>query len=107
MKIQVISKALTLFLVVMVLGCSSKKQEARILVFSKTTNFRHESIPVGIEAIKKIGAAHGILVDTTENADRFNEENLRRYSAVIFLSTTGDVLNQQQQNDFERFIQAG
>ncbi|MDB5243729.1 MAG: cytochrome, partial [Spirosoma sp.] len=46
-------------------------------------------------------------VDTTENADRFNEENLKRYRAVVFLSTTGDVLNSQQQNAFERYIQAG
>jgi cytochrome c len=108
MKSQVIRKALKLLLVmVIVSGCSSKKQETRILVFSKTTVFRHESIPSGIEAIKKMGEAHGIVVDTTENADRFNEENLRRYDAVIFLSTTGDILNQQQQNDFERFIQAG
>lgn len=46
-------------------------------------------------------------MDTTENAANFNEENLRRYQAVVFLNTTGDVLNQEQQNDFERFIQAG
>src|SRR5690349_18136324 len=91
---------LILFLITTILSCSSKKQEPRILVFSKTTVFRHESIPAGIEAIRKMCAEHGVAVDTTENADRFNEENLRRYSAVIFLSTTGDVLNQQQQNDF-------
>ncbi|MGC3948099.1 MAG: ThuA domain-containing protein [Chryseolinea sp.] len=86
---------------------STEKHEPRILVFSKTTVFRHESIGKGIEALRKMGEEHHFIVDTTENADRFNEENLSRYNAVVFLSTTGDVLNQEQQNDFERYIQAG
>ncbi len=47
------------------------------------------------------------MVDTTEDASKFNEENLKRYQAVVFLSTTGDVLNAEQQNSFERYIQAG
>ncbi|HYG41244.1 MAG TPA: ThuA domain-containing protein [Cytophagales bacterium] len=88
-------------------SCSSEKEEARVLVFSKTAGFRHESIPAGIEAIKKLGIKNGFSVDTTENASAFHEENLEKYNAVIFLNTTGDVLNKQQQNDFERFIQAG
>ncbi len=94
-------------LMLLPISCSKKKTDLRILVFSKTTVFRHESIPQGIAALKKLGEEHHIQVDTTENADNFNEENLKRYSAVVFLSTTGDVLSQEQQNDFERFIQAG
>lgn len=105
------AKSLLLTLVILLLiggSCQNQKDEApRVLVFSKTTVFRHESIGSGIEAIRKLGQEHHFLVDTTENAAQFNEENLRRYKAVIFLSTTGDVLNQQQQNDLERFIQAG
>ena len=85
----------------------SKKEEPRVLVFSKTTVFRHESIAAGIEAIKRLGAKYHFQVDTTENAANFYEENLKRYKTVIFLNTTGDVLNPEQQNDFERFIQAG
>ncbi len=103
---KTLSCLVTLLLLVST-SCSEKKEEVRILVFSKTAGFRHESIPAGIEAIKKLAAKRNILVDTTENSANFNEENLRRYSAVVFLSTTGDVLNQEQQNDFERFIQAG
>jgi len=98
--------ALIVPLLLLVWSCS-KKEEPRVLVFSKTTVFRHESIAAGIAAIKKLGEKHHFIVDTTENAASFYEENLKRYKAVIFLSTTGDVLNQEQQNDFERFIQAG
>jgi cytochrome c len=98
---------LVLFLLVFGFSCNTKKEPTRVLVFSKTAGFRHESIAAGIEAIKKLGARHNFLVDTTENADNFHEENLKRYKAVIFLNTTGDVLNPEEQNDFERFIQAG
>jgi cytochrome c len=110
MRVLFSFKRLNQFVIILLLfglSCNTKKEPTRILVFSKTTVFRHESIPAGIEAIKKLCAAHNILVDTTENAANFHEENLKRYSAVIFLSTTGDVLNPEQQNDFERFIQAG
>jgi cytochrome c len=79
----------------------------RVLVFSKTVAFRHASIGAGQKALFQLGKAHGFAVDTTEDAGRFNEENLKRYQAVVFLSTTGDVLNPQQQNAFERYIQAG
>ncbi len=79
----------------------------RVLVFSKTGGFRHASIGPGKAAIQKLGVENGFTVDTTEDATLFNEKNLRRYVAVIFLNTTGDVLNPLQQNAFERYIQAG
>ncbi|HEV7347321.1 ThuA domain-containing protein [Telluribacter sp.] len=83
------------------------KEQPRILVFSKTAAFRHTSIEAGQKALMQLGKEKGFAVDTTEDASRFNEENLKKYQAVVFLSTTGDVLNAQQQNAFERYIQAG
>src|SRR5882762_8134491 len=82
-------------------------QQPRVLVFSKTTGFRHNSIPNGIAAIQKLGQENGFAVDATEDAAAFTWKNLARYSAVVFLSTTGDVLNPAQQDVFERYIQAG
>lgn len=79
----------------------------RLLVFSKTAGFRHTSIEPGIAAIRKLGAEQGFAVDATEDATAFNERNLRRYRAVVFLSTTGDVLNPTQESIFERYIQSG
>ncbi len=100
----------TLFISLLATGLWSYvtvKEPLRILVFSKTVAFRHASIGAGQKALFQLGKTQGFVVDTTENADRFTEENLRRYRAVVFLSTTGDVLNPQQQNAFERYIQAG
>nr|WP_228713913.1 ThuA domain-containing protein [Arundinibacter roseus] len=79
----------------------------RILVFSKTAGFRHASIPAGQARLFKMGKEQGFAVDTTENSAAFTEENLKKYQAVVFLSTTGDVLNPTQQVAFERYIQAG
>lgn len=89
-------------------SCSKKRKgDPRVLVFSKTEGFHHASIPDGIKAIQKLGKENGFLVDTTTNAAMFTEDTLKKYSAVIFLSTTGNVLNMSQQKDFERYIQAG
>ncbi|GEO06372.1 hypothetical protein AAE02nite_40360 [Adhaeribacter aerolatus] len=83
------------------------KDPPRILVFSKTAGFRHGSIEAGQKAFQQLGKQNGFTVDLTENSDQFDEANLKRYQAVVFLNTTGDVLNAQQQNAFERYIQAG
>jgi len=90
------------------LSCSKKRvDKPRVLIFSKTMGFHHASIDAGIAAIQKLGKENGFDVDTTKNAGMFNEDNLKKYSTVIFLSTTGDVLNYRQEVAFERYIQAG
>ncbi|MDR6565671.1 ThuA domain-containing protein [Chitinophaga ginsengisegetis] len=100
---------LLLALVVVGLAACKKSRpgKPRVLVFTKTGGFRHSSIPVGIKAIQKLGLENGFDVDTTENAAKFNEDTLAQYAAVIFLNTTGDVLDNYQEADFERYIQAG
>jgi type 1 glutamine amidotransferase/glucose/arabinose dehydrogenase/PKD repeat protein len=79
----------------------------RVLVFSKTAGFRHDSIETGVARVKQLGTANNFAVDATEDATAFRAANLRRYQAVIFLSTTGDVLNKAQQNAFENYIGDG
>src|SRR5690606_32503585 len=81
--------------------------EFSALVFSKTAAFRHDSIPAGIAAIQELGEEHGFTVDATEDAGAFTEENLANYDVVVWLSTTGDVLNAEQQRAFEEYIQNG
>ncbi|MGI9546272.1 MAG: ThuA domain-containing protein, partial [Flavobacteriaceae bacterium] len=90
------------------IGCQNKREgNPKVLVFYKTMGFKHESIPAGIAAIQELGEAHNFEVDTTRNALLFDEDNLKRYAAIIFLSTTGDVLDHLQEAAFERYIQAG
>jgi len=78
------------------------------LIFSSTAAFRHtECIPQGTVAIAQMAARRGFEVDATENAAAFTDANLANYDVVIFLCTTGDVLNADQQGAFERYIRAG
>ncbi len=79
----------------------------RVLVFSKTAGFRHSSIETGVATIRALGKEMGFDVDASEDAAVFTDRNLRRYRAVVFMSTTGDILNDTQQGAFERYIQAG
>ncbi len=81
--------------------------QATLLVFSKTKGWRHSSIPHGKEAMKKIAANKNYVLSFSENAAVFNDDSLKKYNAVIFLSTTGNILDAEQQAAFERYIQAG
>ncbi|WP_218011161.1 ThuA domain-containing protein [Herbidospora mongoliensis] len=79
----------------------------KVLVFSKTAGFRHDSIAVGTQAIRDIGSANDFTVDSTEDSSAFNTSNLSQYKAVVFLSTTGDVLNDTQQSAFQSYVDGG
>jgi hypothetical protein len=82
---------LTLLSVLLQVGCTSRAP--RVLVFTKTDGYRHGSIDAGIAALQEIGAQNGFVVDTTEQASAFTEQNLQNYAAVVFLNTSGDVLD--------------
>ena len=86
--------------------------EFSVLVFSKVTNFRHDSIPAGIEAIKKLGAENHFDVVATDDAAAFTDENLARFKAVVFNNTnstpeSGALLDEPQRAAFQRYIRAG
>ncbi|MFK7984319.1 MAG: ThuA domain-containing protein [Saprospiraceae bacterium] len=85
----------------------AKERFVSVLVFSKTAGFKHASIEAGEIALMDLGKKHGFRVDTTKNAAIFKEENLKNYNVVVFLNTTGDILDDAQQLEFNRFIQAG
>ena len=82
-------------------------EDFRVLVFTRTEGFRHSSIADGIALVQSLGAAHDFGVDTTEDPADFTTENLEPYAAVIWLSTTGDVLDAPEQEAFEDYIRAG
>ena len=104
-----LAKIALLFIVMSVLvSCQQKRSgKPRVLVFSKTAGFHHNSITQGNEALQKLGLENNFDVDTTTNSEWFTEDSLKNYSAVVFLNTTGDLLNNYQEADFERYIQAG
>ena len=105
--ITLLKSGLFLIMALMVFSFSVPKKMPAVLVFSKTNGFRHSSIPVGITAIKAMGEANKFMVEATEDSLAFTDENLAKYKAVIFLSTTGNVLGEAQEKALEKFIQQG
>jgi len=91
-------------------SCNKREGKPRVLVFTKNTYYYHESIPTGVAAIMKLGQENGFDVDSTSNADVFNEDSLAKYAAVIFVNNADNkdaLLNQYQEADFQRYIEAG
>lgn len=94
-------------------GCSisvppeQTSPQFKVLVFSKTAGYRHDSIPDGIAMIQQLGTENDFFVDTSEDSSLFNEANLINYRAVIFLNTTGDILDSNQKASFQHYIEMG
>ncbi|MFD0474526.1 ThuA domain-containing protein [Nonomuraea thailandensis] len=92
---------------VMIPALPAQAAAFKVLVFSKTAGFRHDSIPAGIQAVRDLGTANDFAVDATEDSSAFTTANLAQYKAVVFLSTTGDVLNDSQQAAFQAYVDGG
>lgn len=78
-----------------------------ILVFTKTTGWRHDSLDAGVQALTTLGEQNGFSVRRTEESTDFNDAELAKYDVVVWLSTTEEVLDDAQQAAFERYIQGG
>ncbi|MES2274741.1 MAG: ThuA domain-containing protein [Bacteroidota bacterium] len=86
----------------------SQKPKDKVLIFSLTKGYHHNSIADGIPAIIKIGETDNFAVDTTTNPALFTDENLKQYKALIFLSPTGNALfTPDQQKAFVNYIHKG
>jgi hypothetical protein len=61
----------------------------RVLLFSRTAGFRHDSIPSAVAALTELGGANGYTTEATEDPTQFSPLNLARFRVVVFLLTTG------------------
>ena len=88
-------------------GKNGNKLQKRVMVFYKTEGFWHKSIPAGLDLIKELASDHSFKVTTTKDGSDFNGKNLAQFNLVIFLNTTGNVLNESEQGAFEKYIKNG
>lgn len=63
--------------------------QGRVLVFTATAGFRHDSIPTAIQSLKTQNITD-MLMEFSEDSTLFTTDNLARYDVVMFLSTTGE-----------------
>ena len=80
----------------------------RVLLFSETRGFRHDSIAVALNALDRLATSAGMQpVLAADSTGHFTQSNLARYDAVIWVLTSGDVLNTDEQTAFEHYIRSG
>lgn len=84
-----------------------KQRSHKVLVFTKTMGWRHNSIETGVHALRLLAKEGDYNLVQTEDSFVFQLENLKQYDLVVFLSTTSDVLNDNQQKAFEAYIRQG
>ena len=117
MKLQLCKSILIVLICMVVFPCwpqdnigttvPSLKISSSILVFTKTAGYRHKSIEKGVSTLVDLGDKNGFVITHTEDASAFHSENLAKYDVVVFLSTTMDVLNEQQEEAFQTYINNG
>jgi len=79
-----------------------------VLVFSKTSGFRHDSIPVGAEALKKVGEANNFSVVASEDDGLFTADGLKPFQVIVFLSVTGNKnFTDPEKEAFKTWYEAG
>lgn len=78
-----------------------------VLTFTKTEGYRHQSIEKGVKTLRELGRENGFIVLQSETAEDFNADNLKNFKLIVFLSTTQDVLNAEQEKAFENYIRNG
>ncbi|MET9357241.1 ThuA domain-containing protein [Streptomyces sp. NPDC006617] len=76
------------------------------LAFTRTTGYRHDSIPAGVQALRELGRAHGFRVHATEDPVIF-ERDLSRFAVIVFLSTSGEVLTDCGRDALRQHLESG
>ena len=84
-----------------------QSKPVRMLVFTRTQGFRHDSIPDAVRALRELAATQGWQTDHGEDAAAFTSGNLSRYEVVVFANTTGDVFDEAQQRALRAFVENG
>lgn len=94
---------------VLALLCSSSlsAQQFSALLVVQTAGWQHESTFSAIPALEKMAARHSFRLDLKQRAMPINDGMLKQYDVIIFVNTTGDIFNDEEQAAMERFIQSG
>ncbi|MBS1667301.1 MAG: ThuA domain-containing protein [Bacteroidetes bacterium] len=105
--IKIVSALALVSLGVFFISAKPRQEKTRVLIFSKTNGFRHSCIPIGIAAIKKLGAQNGFEVDATEDSTMFRPDILKKYAALVFLCPTGKVFGPEEEKALQGYIHNG
>ena len=90
-------------------SCSGIQKESvmKMVVFTKTTDYRHDNIPVAVEALKNMALENNWSLFHTEDPNFFTSESLDTLDLLVFLQTTGDIFQDEQKQAIEEFVMGG
>lgn len=93
----------------MFLVSNMKAQPFKILHYTETSGYDHQTRGVSYAMFQDLGSSSNITVDDDQDGDSFNAiSNLETYNAVIFSNTSGDaILDSTQRAVFEQYIEGG
>lgn len=92
---------------ILLISMSSYAEQFNVLLFTMTQGYHHQSQLEGVAAMREMGKKHFFSVDWQEDPAVFKDENLKKFHAIVFLNTTGDIFNPEQKAAMERFIKSG
>lgn len=98
----------TIFIIIsslLLFNCTDQK--IRVLVFTKANGFIHESRIAGAEAIKKLEKEFQFIVTKSEDSLLFRKNELDKFDVIVFLSTSGNILDEEGKYSFVEFIRNG
>ncbi|MCC6288152.1 MAG: ThuA domain-containing protein [Chitinophagaceae bacterium] len=81
----------------------------RVLVYTKNgKGYIHENRAACTAAIQQIGKQYGFKVDVSDDAASITEDNLKKYTLLIFNNTNNETFDTDEQKvAFMRYVQAG
>ncbi|MHA7130147.1 ThuA domain-containing protein [Algoriphagus namhaensis] len=89
-------------------GIAIPAEGVKVLLFSKSTGFRHESsIAAGKSVFQNLAKERGWFLYDTESAGVFNAAELSQFSAVVFNNSTGRVLTDEQRLLLQEYVESG
>lgn len=107
MRIRLLIASLCIGALMMVSSAFVGKKNPKVLVFYKTAEYYHKCIPAGLDAFQKLGVEYGIDFTYSKDSLDFNDKNLKKFGAIVFFNTTGNVLDEQGQEAMQKFIRSG
>src|SRR5688572_23269696 len=95
-----------LLLLLLVALPAFRSQPGRVLVFTQPGG--SEAIRLAhLDLLRRVADNRSFRLDTTSRTALFSEDSLKQFRAVIFLHTLPERLDNRQQADLERYVQAG
>lgn len=88
-------------------SAAASTQRPAVLVFTRTTGWRHESIPQAVATLRELAGQAGLDIVHSEDPALFDDAGLSAFRAVLFANTTGEVLDPAQRAAFQRYVAAG